>query len=179
MEEIRSGLEALFKTPIKLLGSHYEVSLSNSNPLLHTSRLYSMWKDWQPGVAYDEEPMFYTDWTLEAAELYIAMDDEFQQLLRAIGVPKGSMPPVLEYYESKDAESLMKKISSISAFQGIKAPMKINRFGQYEPDFTSRYFTEDFTYGMRFIIETASQKGINMPIISKVYYWYYNLMKRL
>lgn len=84
-EIIRAILEKLLNTPTKLLDSYYEVSLSNSNPLLHTARLYTMWKDWKPGVSYDNNPEFYCDWTIEASELLIAMDDEFQVLLKKIG----------------------------------------------------------------------------------------------
>ncbi|MDD5792535.1 MAG: NAD/NADP octopine/nopaline dehydrogenase family protein [Erysipelotrichaceae bacterium] len=170
-EEIRATLEKLFMTPTKLLDSYYEVSLSNSNPLLHTSRLYTMWKDWKPGMSYDRNPEFYCDWTVEAAELLIAMDEEFQVLLRKIGLKAGAIPPVLQYYESTDAESLTRKLHSIPAFKGILSPMVVNQFGKYEPDFTSRYFTEDFPYGMRYIVETAKKCDVEIPIIDTVYYW--------
>lgn len=170
-ERVRSTLEDLFKTPTKLLGSYYEVSLSNSNPLLHTARLYTMWKDWKPGMSYDRNPYFYSDWTIEAAELLIAMDEEFQLLLKKIGLKEGAIPPVLQYYESTDAESLTRKLHSIQAFKGISSPMNLNKYGQFEPDFSSRYFTEDFPYGMRFIIETAYNINIKCPNIEKVYKW--------
>lgn len=170
-EMVRATLEKLFKTPTKLLDSYYEVSLSNSNPLLHTARLYTMWKDWKPGVCYDKNPEFYCDWTIEAAELLIAMDEEFQDLLKKIGLKKGAIPPVLQYYESCDAESLTKKLNSISAFKGIASPMVVNQFGKYEPDFSSRYFTEDFPYGMRFIVDAGEKYGSEMPLIKKVYHW--------
>ena len=153
-EHIRATLEKLFNTPTKLLDSYYEVSLSNSNPLLHTSRLYTMWKDWVPEMSYDENPEFYCEWTIEAAKLLIAMDEEFQALLKKIGLKEGAIPSVLQYYESTDAESLTKKLHSISAFKGICSPMITNKFGKFEPDFTCRYFTEDFPYGMKFIVET-------------------------
>lgn len=169
-EIIRSTLEGLFKTPIRLLGSHYEVSLSNSNPLLHTSRLYTMWKDWQPGIVYDKNPEFYSDWTIEASEMYIAMDREFQALLKVLGVKEGSIPTVLDYYESKDAEFLTKKISSIPAFQGISSPMK-QVDGGWIPDFSSRYFLEDFPYGLRFISALMCEKGLNTPNVNTVYTW--------
>lgn len=170
-ESVRSLLEELFCAPTKLLDSYYEVSLSNSNPLLHTARLYSLWKDWKPGISYDSNPGFYEEWTVETSELYIAMDKEFQILLKRIGVKDGAIPPVLQYYESDDAESLTKKISSISAFKGIASPMKTNGCGKYEPDFTSRYFTEDFPYGMRFIVEVAEKYQIEIPMIQHVYNW--------
>ena len=170
-ETIRNRLEQLFCTPVKLLGSHYEVSLSNSNPLLHTSRLYTMWHDWKPGVSYERNPGFYSEWTIEASELYIAMDEEFQLLLRRLGLKEGCIPTVLKYYESKDAESLTKKISSIPAFQGIASPMMLNKFGMYEPDFTSRYFTEDFNYGLKYIHQKCQECKLLCPDIDFVYNW--------
>lgn len=170
-EEVRATLEKLFLTPTHLLDSYYEVSLSNSNPLLHTSRLYTMWKDWTPGMSYDRNPEFYSEWTIEAAQLLIDMDVEFQQLLLALGLRPGSIPTVLDYYESKDAASLCAKLRSIAAFKGIQSPMVMNKYGAFEPDFSSRYFTEDFPYGMRFIIETANKCGVDIPHIQKVYQW--------
>ncbi|MBO5629286.1 MAG: NAD/NADP octopine/nopaline dehydrogenase family protein [Aeriscardovia sp.] len=169
-ESIRSTLEMLFHTPVKLLDNHYEVSLSNSNPLLHTSRLYSMWKDWEPGMVYHHKPGFYSEWTLDASELYIAMDVEFQILLKSLGVREGGIPSVLEYYESDDAVSLTKKIRSISAFQGIESPMKHTGNG-WIPDFESRYFREDFPYGLKFIYNLLQELHISSTYIDRVYKW--------
>jgi hypothetical protein len=130
-----------------------------------------MWKDWEPGMSYDRNSEFYSDWTYEASNLLITMDEEFQSLLSKIGVKEGAIPTVLDYYESKDAVSLTRKLQSITAFKGILSPMKINKYGEYEPDFSSRFFTEDFPYGMRFIIETAKKYDVDIPIIKKVYHW--------
>lgn len=170
-EQVRSLLERLFATPVNLLSSHYEVSLSNSNPLLHTSRLYTLWHDWKPGMTYERNPGFYSEWTVEASKLYIAMDEEFQQLLKKLGLTEGCIPSVLDYYESQDAESLTQKIRTIPAFQGILSPMVLNKLGMYEPDFTSRYFTEDFPFGIRLIAETANLHNIKIPTIQATYMW--------
>lgn len=170
VEHLRSTLEQMFDTPVSLLDNFYEVSLSNSNPLLHTARLYTMWKDYKPGTFYPRQTFFYEEWTVEAAQLYIDMDNEFQHLLRKLGVKKGSIPPVLEYYESHDAESLCRKIQSITAFKGIKSPM-IQAPEGWIPDINSRYFTEDFGYGLKFIYDLASKNGIESPCINKVYSW--------
>lgn len=169
-ESIRCTLERLFHIKVNLLGSYYEASLSNSNPLLHTSRLYTMWKDWKPVVFYNTNPGFYSDWTLDASELYLAMDIEFQKLLEILGVRKDSIPSVLEYYESSDAVSLTKKIKSIPAFQGIDSPMKLVADG-WVPDFGSRYFREDFPYGLFFIYNLMLKHQIKCPYIAEVYNW--------
>ena len=169
-ENLRIELERLFEKPVTLADNFYEVSLSNSNPLLHPSRLYTMWKDWQPGIVYPRNPQFYAEWTLEASALLIQMDKEFQNLLKNLGLKPGSIPAVLDYYESADAESLTTKLQTIKAFQGILSPMK-EVSGGFIPDFTSRYFTEDFPYGMRFIVETAHQRNVSIPTIDQVYQW--------
>lgn len=169
-EALRLTIEQLFQTPTQLLQSHYEASLTNSNPLLHPSRLYTLWKDWHEGIVYDKNPYFYADWTLEAAQLYIDMDAEFQTLLRTLPVRSEAIPDVLTYYESHDAASLAHKLRTIPAFQGILSPMKEVE-GGFLPDFHSRYFTEDFPFGMRFIIELAQEKGVQTPKIKEVYEW--------
>lgn len=169
-EALRLTIEQLFHTPTQLLQSHYEASLTNSNPLLHPSRLYMLWKDWHEGIVYDKNPYFYADWTLEAAQLYIDMDAEFQTLLRTLPVRSEAIPDVLTYYESHDAASLAHKLRTIPAFQGILSPMKEVE-GGFLPDFHSRYFTEDFPFGMRFIIELAQEKGVQIPKMKEVYEW--------
>lgn len=169
-EPIRAELEMLFEKPVSIAESYYEVSLSNSNPLLHPARLYTMWKDWRPGIVYPRNPQFYTEWTMEASTLLIQMDDEFQHLLKALGLKPGCIPTILDYYESTDAASLTQKLHDIKAFQGIPSPMKEVE-GGWIPDFSSRYFTEDFPYGMRFIVETAHEQGVAIPTIEKAYQW--------
>ena len=169
-EEIRQLCQELFGTPTKLLDSHYEASLSNSNPLLHPSRLYSLWKDWEPGTIYGRQPLFYEEWTEEAAQLYIDMDRELQELLEKLPVRRGAIPTVLDYYDSRDAVTLSQKLRSIEAFKGIKAPMKAVA-GGYVPDFGSRYFTEDFPYGLAIVERLARETGMVVPTIERICRW--------
>lgn len=162
-------LEKLFVTPVVLLDNYYEVTLSNSNPILHTGRLYSMWHAWD-GKPFDKPSLFYKEWTIDAAQVIIDMDYEFMSLLDLLPVKKESIPSLLDYYESKDATSLCKKLRSIQAFQTIQSPMRQIE-GGWVPDFNSRYFTEDFPYGLRFIRDLMIEKKINAPIIEQVYNW--------
>ena len=129
-----------------------------------------MWKDWHEGIYYPKQSFFYEDWTIEAAQLYIDMDNEFQALLRKLDVKEGAIPPVLEYYESYDAESLCNKIRSIAAFKGIKSPM-IKTPNGWIPDTHSRYFTEDFGYGLKFIYQLNIEKKLISQNINHVYKW--------
>ena len=168
-EEFCNQISTLFSTPTLLLDSFYEVTLSNSNPILHTGRLYSMWKDWN-GEVYAQNTLFYSDWTDEASKLLLQMDEEFFCLLNKLDISTEYLPTLLQHYEVHDAESLTQKIKSIPAFSNILSPMKQTLNG-WVPDFESRYFTEDFPFGLRFIYELAHANNINTPNIDKVYQW--------
>ena len=173
-EHIRHTIETLFHKPTQLLSTHYEVSLTNSNPILHPSRLYSLWKDWHEGVVYPTQPLFYEAWTDEASELLIAMDNELHDVIASINCQLSTvncqLSSILDYYESHDAPSLTRKLHSIEAFKGILAPMKAVE-GGFVPDFQSRYFTEDFPYGLQIIQNLARKQGVPTPTIDKVMAW--------
>ena len=160
-------LSRLFLTPVTLLDSFYEVALTNSNPILHTGRLYSMFFGREDEV-FDHNILFYKEWTDEASRILIDMDAEFFRLLENLDVH--SIPTLLDYYESADAESLTRKISSIPAFQGITSPMK-EAEGGWAIDFGSRYFTEDFPFGLRWLKELSARHRIDTPVIDRVYEW--------
>ena len=54
------------------------------------------------------------------------------------------------HYESPTVEAMTAKISSIPAFKGLKTPY-VEVEGGLIPDFHSRYFTADFSYGLSII----------------------------
>lgn len=168
-EGFRERIEKLFLTPTRLLNSFYEASLTNSNPILHTGRLYSMWQNWD-GEVYRQPVLFYKEWTDEASQLVIDMDAEFMQLVKALGMTRSAIPSLLEYYESTDASSLTRKIRSIPAFESILAPMKEVDNG-WIPDFSSRYFTEDFPYGLKIIHDLMISHSLYEENINTVLSW--------
>ncbi|MDD6252762.1 MAG: NAD/NADP octopine/nopaline dehydrogenase family protein [Bacteroidales bacterium] len=162
-------LERLFAEKVVFADSIYEVTLSNSNPILHTGRLYTMWKDWD-GKPFPERGYFYREWTVEASRLEIEMDREFFSLLEVLGVSTEHIDTLLVHYEAEDAEGMTAKIKSIESFKNIESPM-VEVEGGWEPDFNSRYFTEDFPYGLRMIYELAHRNGVSCPNIDKVFEW--------
>ena len=160
------------QTPIAHLNNYLEASLSNSNPLLHPARLYGLWHSWN-GQAYATQELFYANWDTFSSEIYIAMDNEFQQLCKKLNV---HVTPVLEYYESTGAESLTRKLNSIEAFRSILAPMTQTESG-WIPDIKSRYFTEDFPFGLQTIKDLAVNNNISMPTIDQVLAWGQKMIK--
>lgn len=168
-ESLRNFIEEKFLETTHLVDSYYEVTLSNSNPILHTGRLYTMWKDWD-GKPFDKCSLFYKEWTLEASEVEAEMDKEFFALLHVLGVNTNNIETLLAHYESTTPEGMTNKIQSIESLSTILSPMKEVE-GGWMPDFDSRYFTEDFPYGLRFIKELAAQNNVPTPMIDKVYEW--------
>lgn len=168
-ESFTRELSYLFLTPVNMVDSFYEVTLSNSNPILHTGRLYSLWKDWD-GTPYSTNPLFYWDWTDEASELEIRMDQELFALLHILGVGTRHFKTLLSHYDATDASSLTAKLKSISSYANILSPM-IQVPGGWIPDFTSRYFTEDFPFGLKTIHDLAHQNNIPCPNIDLVFVW--------
>ena len=120
--------------------------------------------------------MFYEEWTEDTSDLLIRMDCEFMRLLDKLPINKKNIPSILDYYESLDAQSLTAKIRSIEASKTIKSPMRLNGSG-WIPDFNSRYFTEDFAYGLKFIKDTAAKQNMTTPFIDMVYNWGINILK--
>ena len=168
-ETLRLFVQNTFLTPTSLLQSFYEAALTNSNPILHTARLYSLWGHWD-GSPFDHHILFYKEWDTPSAQTLIDMDSEFMQLLSLLPVRKGAIPSLLQYYESSDAVSLAAKIRSIPAFQSITAPMTKSTLG-WLPDFSSRYFTEDFPFGLKYIKDIALWHQLPTPSIDTVLSW--------
>lgn len=169
-ETFRQTIEKLFVTPTRLLNNFYEAALTNSNPILHTGRLYSMWHEEERQTS-DHNILFYKEWTDDASQTIVDMDEEFMQLLAVIGVDRRNVPSLLDYYEQPDVPSLTRKIQSIPAFAPILSPMQQKADGVWVPDWQSRYFTEDFPHGLRYIKELAEKNQVPTPTINKVYAW--------
>lgn len=159
-----------FERPVHILKNYLEASLTNSNPILHTSRLYTMFGGENEGKVYPRMINFYEEWTVEAADMLIKMDEEFFRLLAVLPVTEGYLPTILDYYESHDAASLAQKLSSIESFKGITSPMVQTAEG-WVADFGSRYFTEDFPCGLKYIWQLAKEHQISTPYIDLVYNW--------
>ena len=164
-------LSKILCTPVNVMGHALQATLTNSNPILHPSRLYSLFKDFDIKRPFAYIPRFYEDWTDDSSEVLIACDAEFQAMLRKLGLDSQYTPPLLEYYESSDAESLTRKITSIESLKGLKVPM-VACEGGYAPDWDNRYFTEDIPYGMLLIKYVCQLINEQTPNIDKVISWY-------
>lgn len=169
---IAADIEAALDMPCEVLSHYLSVTLTPSNPILHTSRLYSMFRDYTEGVGYDHRILFYEEWTDDASELLLACDEELQNLCRALApLDLSAVRSLRLHYESDTAEAMTRKIRSIAAFRGLIAPMCRTQCG-WIPDFSSRYFTADFSYGLKVLLDIGELFGVEMSQMREIWEWY-------
>lgn len=176
-DQIVADLTSFFDTPIALLSSFWPAALTNSNPILHTARLFSLFRDHEEGMVYSEEPLFYESWDDTSSDVLIACDHEFQQIISQLPFDKQEIPPLLTYYESFDASTLTNKIRSITAFKNIRLNMNKTNAG-FVPDWNNRYFSEDIPYGLLIIKAIALLVNVPTPQIDEVIFWAQKNMKK-
>ena len=168
-------LESIFDIPCAALPDYLNLTLTPSNPILHTTRLRTLYQDYAPGVVYKRIPLFYQEWSDESSQLLIVCDAEVQTLC---GVMKefdlSGVRSLKEHYESDTVEKMTHKISHIPAFQGLTSPQKAVE-GGFVPDLESRYFTADFSYGLAILVQVAQMAGVSAPNMEKTLQWYKDL----
>jgi len=168
-----SVLSAILSMPCEELPNYLSVTMTPSNPILHTSRLYSMFYDYEDGMKYEgSNPMFYEEWTDFASRTLVAMDDELQNIIK--NLPEFDLSGVEAlryYYDGPDPEDITKTISNIRAFKGITSPV-IEKDGYYVPDFSSRYFSADFPYGLAVLVQLGKLTNTKTEQMKTVLEWF-------
>jgi len=164
-------LETILDMKVNLLDDFLEVNLSNSNPILHSARMYSLIKD---KLRYKDFILFYEKWDDKASTILLQMDEEFMKIIQALNLK--NVKSLKEHYGVETVEEMTKKIQSIGAFKGILMPM-IKIDNELLPDVNSRYFTEDIGMGLKYIKDYALNVNVETPVIDKVYNALYTLME--
>ena len=175
VEQCCKIIYGIFNIPCKAIPNFLNLTMTPSNPILHTTRLRTLFKDWKPGVMYDSIPLFYEEWDNESSELLIACDNEVQEICKALPEFKLYYVKSLRiHYDSSTIEAMTKKISSIPAFKGLLSPI-IEKNGKFIPDLHSRYFTADFSYGLSIIQQIGKMAQVEIPNIDETMQWYRNI----
>ncbi len=176
-EMVRNLFSELFDINTILLPNYLNVTLTPSNPILHPSRLYCIFKDYSIGKVYDKIPLFYEDWNDETSKILISCDQELHDILNKISLDTSYVKPLLEHYESKNFTELTKKICSIKSFKGLVTPSKKVDNG-FIPDLDSRYFTADIPYGLIIIKSFGMIYSVDTPTIDMIIKWYQKILNK-
>lgn len=168
-------ISQIFDMPCIELPNYLNLTLTPSNPILHTTRLKILFKEYEAGKIYDSIPLFYEDWDNETSKLLLKCDEEVQQICCKLNMfPLSYVKSLKIHYESDTAEAMTKKISSIQGFKGLTTP-SIKVEGGYVPDLNSRYFTADFSYGLSILVQIAHLIGIKAINLEETMEWYYSI----
>lgn len=168
---ICKDVSEMFNMPCFALDNYLAVTLTPSNPILHTTRLYSMFKEYEPGKVYSNNSLFYEDWTDDASRMLIACDAELQGLCKVIPLDLNSVISLKDHYESWTVETMSQKIRNIKAFKGLWSPMKKTENG-WIPDWASRYFATDFSFGLKVFYDIAKLFFVATPNMAAMWNWY-------
>ena len=177
-DEASIVLKELYGLEVEQLDNYLNVSFVNSNPILHTSRLYSIFKDYPQKKEYNKLPLFYEEWSDDSSILLMKMDDELFDIINELekyGLPVKDISRIAYYYDSSTHTQLTNKLISIPAFKGIETPSVKNKNGTLSPDLNSRYFTADFPYGLDILLAYGEFLKLNLPNMQKVSNWYHKI----
>lgn len=177
-EYVITLIENLFGLHCQILPNYLNVTLTPSNPILHTTRLYSLFSKHDKDFAYTRNPYFYREWDLESSKILIACNNELMKVKDVLNTLDLSyVRSLLVHYESTDEESLTNKISSIKSLSDIKSPM-IEHGEFFQVDWSSRYFVADFPQGLIIIKSICLLCNISTPNIDKVIFWYQKMAEK-
>lgn len=171
-KELSGLMSDIWDIPCYPLPNYLSVTLTPSNPILHTARLRTLFADYEDGKVYSRNPLFYGEWDDESSKLLIKCDEELQGLIKIMDkLDLSAVRSLKIHYESDTAEAMSEKLRSIKSLHNLLSPMKRVEEG-WIPDFQSRYFTADFPYGLAIIEELAEILDYNVPNIKDIMNWY-------
>ncbi len=153
--------------------NYLSVALTPSNPILHTSRIYEMFRGYERKHKFPDTYKFYVGWTDEASKILFQLDEELHELLDQITeLDTSAIRPLSEHYESYTVTELTAKINSIPTFQSVFAPLAKCADGMYIADVRSRLFAEDFPFGLAIFRDYFEYFHVAAPVMDKVLKWY-------
>ena len=181
--------DLLGDTPRLLITGHpLGITLRSPNAYSHPPIMFGRWKDWNGG-AVEEPPLFYQGVDEETAQLLEEISDEVVTTSRSImrdhpGIDLTQVIPMYEWdigcygADIADKTNLMTALRTNSGYAGMTHPMIRRDSGDYVPDFTHRFLSEDVPFGLVVIRGIAELAGVPTPQMDRVLCWSQHAMGR-
>lgn len=177
--ELKDLVSKIFDLKCEIVPNYLSITLTPSNPILHTSRLYNLFKDRDKDFLYDRNPLFYGEWDIPSSISLIKCDKELglikERLQKYIDV--SFVESLIDHYESSNEVELTNKISSIQSLHDLESPM-IKENDKYRIDWSSRYFQADFPNGLVIIKAIALLVDVKTPMIDEIIFWFQEQVKK-
>lgn len=186
-KEVSSFMQNMLDIDTITLPNYLAVTLTPSNPILHTSRLYSIFKEYSTGQTYEAPMSFYKAWSDYSSEILLECDSELQELLAKLtAMDMSSVLSLRQHYEiakmngENDVDKLTKKIRTLPFLKDTVPMIKVSTptGEKYAPNLASRFFLEDFPYGLCIIKSFCAICDISTPRIDEVLHWYERLLNK-
>ena len=104
-------LEMLLGISCEKLPNYLTVAFTPSNPILHTSRLCSMFADSTLQTPFQNQIKFYAEWTDSSSELMINMDNELHEMCKRFDfIDLSRVIPLTVHYESNTVAKMTNKL---------------------------------------------------------------------
>lgn len=172
---IANIVEQLLDIPVIKLHEYLSITLAPSNPLLHITGLYNVFKNYKNGQHFGGPMKFYEEWNDDTSRLLFKYDEELQEICRQLHpLDMSEVVPLPIYYESPTPEAMTRKLKSIESFKKVMVPLKKENDG-FIPDLSSRMFVEDYPYGVCIIKDFASLLGVKTPTVDMLLDFYEEL----
>lgn len=174
-QEISQIVEQLLDIPVQPLKEYLSITLAPSNPLLHITGLYNVFKNYQHGDAFDSQLKFYEEWNDETSDILFEYDRELQEICKALApLDMSEVVPLPTYYESPTPEAMTKKLKSIEPFKAVLVPLNKEDKG-FTLDLDSRMFVEDYPFGVCVIKDFAMMTKVKTPTVDMLLEFYERL----
>ena len=171
-KEAAEMIEKLLDIPVNELKEYLSITLAPSNPLLHITGLYNVFRNYKEGQLFDSPLKFYEEWNDNTSEILFAYDNELQEICNKLTpLDMKEVVPLPVYYESPTPRAMTRKLKSIESFKAVTVPLKAVE-GGYIPDLQSRMFVEDYPFGVCIIKDFALMTGVNTPTVDMLLDFY-------
>eukprot|EP00043_Microstomoeca_roanoka_P021353 m.255133 g.255133 ORF g.255133 m.255133 type:complete len:405 (-) comp19135_c0_seq1:258-1472(-) len=160
-------------------GHFLTTTLWPTNAVIHPGITYGIWHDWD-GQPLDEAPLFYQNCNKYTGDILDGISNEIAacvEVLQSKGADLSHWMKIdtylLDVYGDviADHSSTARIFATNDAFQGLKAPVKQRPDGKVEPNFQTRYLTEDLPHGLAVLRGIAEICGVPTPTMDKVLLW--------
>ncbi len=181
-KSICDDITSMIDIPCLALDNYLGITLSPSNPTMHPSRLYELFKDYKDGeTIYQRNFLFYEEWGNIASENLLKLDEELAKIFKELNINNNFNPNDFEKIKTRlnveDAKGVTEKIRTAPGFQGITSPM-IKKGEGFIPDLSSRYFIEDIQFGLCVIKAFAELCSVDTPVVDKITTWGQSLLNK-
>lgn len=180
-DALQAVQEALGEKPKVDKFQNYILVNLMAKSIIHPPLMYGKWSKWD-GKPLDEIPLFYQGIDENQADMLSKISDELIAVGKAIekqrpDIKMSENMHILDWFKKyytdqiADSTNLMTTMRTLSAYDGLRHPMKTQDDGKFVPDFGYRYTREDIPYGLVVLKGIAEIAGVKTPMMDEVIMW--------